>query len=228
MNDHCDGDETDDCTGKCEHIQCIIHTLPSSLSDDERARATDLITRNADLFSTGEFDIGITHLLTARIDTGNSPPISEPLRRHPKAHLEVIDKAVEDLERAGLVEQSCSLWSSNLVIVSKADSPTPHITVDLRRLNEVTCKEAFPMPLQSEALDFLSQSKYLCVFDVSHGFFNVPLHPDDHDKTSFLTRKGQYHFRVLPQGARNSPAIFSRIMSLTLRGLNYLLSSICR
>jgi len=36
-----------------------------------------------------------------------------------------------------------------------------------------------------------------------------------------MMRRGQFRFCVLPQGTKNSPAIFSRLTSLILRGLNY-------
>lgn len=208
--------------GDYSHVQTIVDTLPSDLTVSQRERAIELIHRNADLFSRGEFDIGHTHLMEAAINTGHAAPIAEPLRRHAKIHLDVIDETVEKLKQAGIVEECNSPWSANLVVVSKPGSPTPRITVDLRRLNAVTSRECYPLPLQSESLDFLSRSVYLSVLDVSHSYFTVPLNVNDRDKTAFTTRRGQFRFCVLPQGAKNSPAIFSRLMSLVLRGLTYL------
>ena len=126
------------------------------------------------------------------------------------------------MQNAGLIEPCTSPWSANLVIVNKPGSVTPRVTVDLRKLNAITYKEKFPLPVQSEAVDFLSQTKYLSVLDISQSYFTISLDPADRDKTAFLTRRGQYRFCVLPQGATNSPSIFSRLMSLTLRGLSYL------
>jgi len=76
--------------------------------------------------------------MEATINTGHAAPIAEPLRRHAKIHLDVIDETVEKLKQAGIVEECNSPWSANLVVVSKPGSPTPRITVDLRRLNAVT------------------------------------------------------------------------------------------
>jgi len=208
--------------GNYSHVQTIINTLPSDLTVNQRERAMELIRRNADLFSRGEFDIGRTHLMEATINTGHAAPIAEPLRRHAKIHLDVIDETVEKLQQAGIVEECNAPWSSNLVVVSKPGSSTPRITVDLRRLNAVTSRECYQLPLQTESLEFLSRSVYLSVLDVSHSYFTVPLHANDRDKTAFTTRRGQCRFCVLPQGAKNSPAIFSRLMSLVLRGLTYL------
>ena len=74
----------------CSHIQPVIDKLPSTLTAEQRKQAIALIRRNADVFSRHEFDVGCTNLLTARIITDEShPPISEPLRRHARAHLEL-------------------------------------------------------------------------------------------------------------------------------------------
>jgi len=38
----------------------------------------------------------------------------------------------------------------------------------------------------------------------------------DHDKTAFVTRKGQWYFKVLSFGLCNAPSQFVRIMELEL------------
>ena len=53
------------------------------------------------------------------------------------------------------------------------------------------------------------------------GYHQVKLHPRDAHKTTFLTRRGSFQFRVLPFGLCNAPATFERLMDLALSGLNY-------
>jgi len=74
------------------------------------------------LFARDHYDVGKTDLLEAEIHTGNNAPISEPLRRHAKVHLDLIDEMVNNLKSAGLIEDSASPWSSNLVIVKWKDT----------------------------------------------------------------------------------------------------------
>ena len=111
----------------------------------------ELLKRNADLFARDSYDVGRTTLLHAEINTGNHAPISEPLRRHAKVHLDLIDKTVEDLQAAGLVEESTSAWASNLVIVNHEGGP-PRVTVDLRRLNSITCCLLYTSPSPRDGL----------------------------------------------------------------------------
>ena len=55
-------------------------------------------------------------------------------------------------------------------------------------------------------------------------FYSLPLAPEDRPKTAFVTRRGQFQFRRSPMGISNSPAAFSRLMALALRGLTYLIA----
>jgi len=79
------------------HIQPIVDKLPSSPTPDQRVQAIELIKRNADVFSQSEYDVGCTDFLTARIITDDHRPITAPLRRHARAHLDVIDETLLNL-----------------------------------------------------------------------------------------------------------------------------------
>jgi len=59
--------------------------------------------------------------------------------------------------------------------------------------------------------------------ELRSGFWHVAIDPRDADKTAFVTRKGQFRFKVLSFGLANSPSIFKRLMSMVLAnaGLNW-------
>jgi len=60
-------------------------------------------------------------------------------------------------------------------------------------------------------------------FDQSHSFLQLPLAIEDNkNKTAFITRRGQFRFKVLPMGASNSHSVFARLVTLVLHGLIYL------
>jgi len=212
------------------HVQPVIDKLPETLTPEQREQAVDLIRRNADIFSKHEFDVGYTDLLTASIETGNHPPIAEPLRRHARAHLDIIDETVEKMEAAGIVERASSPWSFNLVVVSRYDDhgkpTTPRITIDYRRLNAITYKDKHPIPHIKDCLQSLGNVSWLSSVDISNSFYQIGLREQDKDKTAFVTRKGQFRLTRLGQGQTNSPAIFARLMNMVLRGLSCCLAFI--
>jgi len=207
------------------HVQPVIDKLPALLTLDQRDAAIQMIRRNADVFSKHEFDVGCTDLLTARILTTDDRPIAEPLRTHARVHLDAIDETISKMKQAGIIEESSSPYSANLVVVPRVDeqgNPTsPRITIDHRKLNSVTYKDKFPLPRTKDCLHALEGSVLFSVLDLSSSYFQVPLDHRDRDKTAFITRKGQFRLTRLGQGCTNSPAVFCRLMSLVLRGLTW-------
>ncbi len=49
----------------------------------------------------------------------------------------------------------------------------------------------------------------------------MQLDEKDANKTTFVTRKGTYKFRVMPFGLCNAPATFQRLMDVVMSGLNF-------
>lgn len=164
--------------------------------------------------------MGLTDLVTHEIETGGNRPIRQGLRPQPLAMIPAIDQHLEEMLGQGLIEPSKSEWASNVVMVKKKDG-TLRFCVDYRKLNSVTVKDVYPLPRIDACLDTLAGSQWFSTFDLRAGYHQVKLHPRDAHKTTFLTRRGSFQFRVLPFGLCNAPATFERLMDLALSGLNY-------
>ncbi|CAF4829214.1 unnamed protein product, partial [Rotaria sp. Silwood2] len=88
--------------------------------------------------------------------------------------------------------------------------------IDYRRLNDITIKDAFPLPRIDEIFDQLCDAMYYTKFDFKSGYFQVPLSKEARPKTTFSTRNNHYQFTVLPQGITNGPATFQRVINYIL------------
>ena len=152
------------------HLQPIIDSLPSDLTVEERNEAINLLFNYNDVFSRHEYDLGRTTLMEHRIDTGNARPIRQQLRRHPQTYLNVIDTEIEKMAASGVIEPSCSPWASNVVVVTKHDK-TPRITLDYRKLNEVTYKDSNPLPNIADCLDAFKCASFFGVLDLRSSFY---------------------------------------------------------
>ena len=120
--------------------------------------------------------------------------------------------------KARVIRPSHSDWTSPIVLASKKDGET-RFCVDFRRLNEVTRKDAFPLPLISDLLDKFAAARYFTSLDLRTGFWQIRMKQEDAAKTAFLTRQGLYEFTVMPYGLTNAPATFQRLMNQVLAGL---------
>ena len=76
------------------------------------------------------------------IDTGNSSPKKQALRRMPYAARQEIARQIEEMQWIGVIQPSQSPWSSPVVLVKKKDG-SQRFCVDYRELNSVTKVDMF-------------------------------------------------------------------------------------
>ena len=131
-----------------------------------------------------------------------------------------IQSQVDNLLQRGIIEESYSPWASPIVMAKKKDK-TFRFCVDYRALNAVIVRDSHPIPRQDDSIDALSSSTYFSVMDLSSGYWQVPLHPEDKEKTAFTTGTGLYRFNVMPFGLVNAPMTFQRLMEAVLHGLHW-------
>ena len=86
----------------------------------------------------------------------------------------------------GIIEPAASPWASNVVLVKKKDG-TLRFCVDYRRLNAVTYKDSYPLPLTDNCLNALSGSSWYSTLDLCSGYYNIPIANEDRDKSAFIT-----------------------------------------
>ncbi|CAF4187328.1 unnamed protein product, partial [Rotaria sordida] len=202
---------------KCypEEIRQQINKLTEHISDDkQREQILKILWKYGQLFDIrrpSKIDI----VLKNAIDTGLHRPVHTPPYRKSNKDQEILRKETEKLLKNGIIEHSTSPWSSPVVLVKKKDGTT-RFCVDYRRLNQITTKDAFPLPRIDDIYDQLTKAAYFTKFDFKAGYFQVPLDKSDRPKTAFSTRDGHFQFKVLPQGLTNGPPTFQRIVNQIL------------
>ncbi|GKA37231.1 reverse transcriptase domain-containing protein [Tanacetum coccineum] len=159
------------------------------------------------------------------------PPLLHLRKRrvNPKIH-EVIKKEVIKLLDAGLIYPiSDSPWVSPVHCVPKKGGmtvvtnenneliPTRLVTgwrvcIDYRKLNDATRKDHFPLPFMDQMLERLAGNEYYCFLDGFSGYFQIPIDPQDQEKTTFTCPYGTFAYRRMPFGLCNAPGTFQRCM----------------
>ena len=203
-----------------EFIDELMTKVSIDLTDEQRKKLRNLLEDKKSAFSLSDFDLGRTDIVQHKIDTGDARPFRQPLRRHPMAHLPVIDEHVEQMLQNDICVPSTSPWASNVVLVTKSDGSV-RFCIDYRQLNSLTVKDSYPLPRIDTCFDALGGTKYFSTLDLRQGYWQVENDPATADKTTFITRKGAFKFKVFPFGLSNAPAIFQRLMNLVMMGLTW-------
>lgn len=145
---------------------------------------------------------------------GAVPVNSKPYRYSPQ-HKDEIERQVRELLTAGLNVHSTSSFASPVLLVLKKDGSW-RFCVDYRKLNAVTVKNRFPMPLIDEIQDGLAGTQYFTKLDMRSGYHQIRMKEEDEYKTAFKTHQDHYQFKVMPFGLTNAPATFQCVMNEVL------------
>jgi hypothetical protein len=78
---------------------------------------------------------------------------------------EEVDKHIDEMLQKKVIEPAVGPWSSGIVLVKKKDGST-RFCVDYRRLNDLTTKDAYPLPHIDDSLEQLSGNKWFPTLDL--------------------------------------------------------------
>ena len=246
MTESCDSDEEGEVEKKFITSPADIETQrkvklqDAYITEIDKARFRYLCKEFVDVFSKNSEDIGHTPLVTMDIDTGDSPPVCQKPYSLPLKHVEWVQKELEILETAGVIQRSMSPWASPIVIVPKksepGEPPRRRMCVDYRMLNSLLLPvnkvhskakrivTLVPLPKIDEIYAQLQGSKIFSALDMRSGYFHIELSEDAKPKTTFVPggpHGSKYQFNRCPFGLSQAPAYFQRLVHEVLRGLPF-------
>jgi hypothetical protein len=186
-----------------------------NLTADQKSELAALLDEFKDLFEPiiPGSAAGIKHEIEVE---GDNRPIFRRPYKTPFSKKKVIAEEVSKMLENGVIRKSKSPWSSPVVLVVKKDG-TNRFCVDYTAINKVTKRDQHPLPKIDEILREVKGAKYFSTLDLQSGYWQIPMHDEDIEKTAFSTDTGHYEFIVLPFGLTNGPATFQRHMSNILQ-----------
>ena len=126
---------------------------------------------------------------------------------------QAISDEIEKLLTVGFIrEVYYPDWLANVVMVKKSNSKW-RMCVDFTDLNKVCPKDSFPLPRINQLVDSMAGHKLLTFMDAFSGYNQIMMNEDDQEKTSFITSKGLFCYKVMPFGLKNTRATYQQLMN---------------
>ncbi|GKC69174.1 reverse transcriptase domain-containing protein [Tanacetum coccineum] len=86
------------------------------------------------------------------------------------------------------------------------------VCIDYRKFNDATRKDHFPLPFMDQMLERLARNEFYCFLDGFSGYFQIPIDPQDQEKTIFTCLYGIFAYCRMPFDLCNAPRTFQRCM----------------
>lgn len=205
--------------GRPEKLKDLLSQQPMShLTKAQRQQLQQIIMAHDPLFLLEEGELGTIQTPPAEISISNPHPVRAPMYRYPETAKQVIGDMLEDMETRGIIEKSTAAWLSPIVLVNKPDG-TKRMCLDFRQVNTHLATDIYPLPRLDELVEQASGNKYYTTLDLKEAYFQITLHENSRDLTTFSDGVSLYRFRRLPFGLSCSPAIFSRQIATVLAPL---------
>lgn len=117
----------------------------------------------------------------------------------------------ENLQKGYIVFSKFPMASS-ILFVKKKDGKL-HLIQDYKKLNDITIKNRYPLPLASDIINKLKDAKIFMKFDVHWDYHNVWIKKGNKQKAAFMMNRGLFEPKVMFFGLTNSLATFQALMN---------------
>ncbi|GJT46697.1 reverse transcriptase domain-containing protein [Tanacetum coccineum] len=155
---------------------------------------------------------------------GNPTPNFEPIisnSSHSLTPFEGSDFILEDnLWLITKIPVHCVPTKGGITVVANEDNeliPTRLVTgwrvcIDISEIIEAIVKIIFLLPFMDQMLERLAGNEFYCFLDGFLGYFQIPIDPQDQEKTTFTCPYGTFAYRRMPYGLCNALGTFQRCM----------------
>ncbi|GFZ03434.1 hypothetical protein Acr_16g0000580 [Actinidia rufa] len=190
--------------------------IGTELTDELRFALTEFLKKNYDLFAWSQGDVpGIDpEIAMHKLFTNpKSSLVRQKQRKFAPERLKVIEDEVNKLIRANVVREAhYPDWLAN-VVVAPLKGGKWRVCVDFTDLNKACPKDSFPLPKIDLIVDATSKHELLSFMDAFLGYHQIKMYPPDIEKTSFITERGLYCYKVIPFGLKNARATYQRLVN---------------
>lgn len=153
-----------------------------------------------------------------------SGPINIKQFRSDSNHKEMIREMIKDIEFHDVIEHSFSPYNFPIFLrpkpeLDKHGRPKMRMCVDFSKLNEQCVPYYHPLPRIDEIQEQLHRKPYICSLDMTQGYHQVLVAPEDREKLAFTFDGVHWQYKRVPFGLSTISGFFQAMMNNILSGL---------
>ena len=202
---------------------CISKEFPdhkvqigTKLTPEFRARLIEFLIKRHHCFAWSHEDMtGIdSNIIVHKLQVDpDYPPVRQKRRKFAPDRNKVINEEIQKLINVGSVrEVDYPDWLANVVVVKKKNGKW-RVCIDFTDLNKACPKDSFPLPHIDMMVDATAGHELLSFMDAFSGYNQILMHPNDQEKTSFITERGTFCYKVMPFELKNAGATYQRLVN---------------
>ena len=162
-----------------KHVNEIVELAASDLQDSQiKEKLSSLVGFYPYVFAVAKDPLGSALGTEHFIDTNENLPFKIAPYKVAPNKLPAVQEEIKEMLDKGVIVPSKSPYSSAIVMVPKKDG-TNRMFIDYRKLNEITTKDAYPLPRIGQTIDALQGSGYFSSLDLATGYWQVPVAEND-------------------------------------------------
>ncbi|KAG7564126.1 Cytochrome P450 superfamily [Arabidopsis suecica] len=140
-------------------------------------------------------------------------PVKQKRRKLGVERAKAVNDEVDKLLKIGSIrEVQYPEWVANTVVVKKKNGKD-RVCIDFTDLNKACPKDSFPLPHIDRLVESTAGNELLTFMDAFSGYNQLMMDPEDQEKTSFITDRGTYCYKVMPFGLKNAGATYQRLVN---------------
>ena len=161
----------------------------------------------------------------------NATPIAQKPRRVPYHLLKPLEERINEFIESDIIEKvpehEAIEWCSPLVVQPKAKNPKDiRVSLDPRILNQSMSRTRnVQTPITEDFVDTFKDSTVFSKIDLNHGYHQFALDEESRKIMTFSTPWGNYRYKRLAFGGKNSKDLFDAEIAKIISGIPHVLNN---
>jgi len=146
-------------------------------------------------------------------DDAKLPPPAKPYHLS-QAENRILREWLQGMRETGMITQ-CSdhcPTAAPVFFIRKKDG-TKRLVIDYRKLNDITIRNAYPLPCIDQIMDQVKGSQIFSKFNMKSGYNQIHIKEGQEWLTAFNTPDGPHQSNVLTFGLMNAPPHFQKFVN---------------